>query len=222
MELENCKCIKVTKPDFLGGKLNIFKKKLYGPLLWVGFNCLKARATSRRQFTFYHSVPRNSWYWCYGSRKDERLNQSWNHPVVLNTGPLEWESNALTTRPLLLAFCKTGLKWSYLWLFDILGKLHVEEKHLLNEFFITFHLIICPCFSILLLILYFKFGSKIHKYLSCQRKHVMKEISDVNCIKPITISVSFQETYSFITRTKFQNYHRIFLSKLTIFVTIGL
>ena len=31
-----------------------FKKKLYGPLLWMGFNCLKARATSRRQFTFYH------------------------------------------------------------------------------------------------------------------------------------------------------------------------
>ena len=38
------------------------KKKLYGPfLLWMGFNCLKATATSRRQFTFYHSVPRNSW-----------------------------------------------------------------------------------------------------------------------------------------------------------------
>ena len=30
-----------------------FKKKLYGPFLWMGFNCLKARATSRRQFTFY-------------------------------------------------------------------------------------------------------------------------------------------------------------------------
>ena len=30
------------------------KKKLYGPFLWMGFNCLKARATSRRQFTFYH------------------------------------------------------------------------------------------------------------------------------------------------------------------------
>ena len=25
--------------------------KLYGPFLWIGFNCLKARATSRRQFT---------------------------------------------------------------------------------------------------------------------------------------------------------------------------
>ena len=28
----------------------------------MGFNCLKARATSRRQFTFYHLVPRNLWY----------------------------------------------------------------------------------------------------------------------------------------------------------------
>ena len=30
-----------------------FKKKLYGPFLWKGFNYLKARATSRGQFTFY-------------------------------------------------------------------------------------------------------------------------------------------------------------------------
>ena len=30
------------------------KKKLYGPYLWMGFNYLKASATSRRQFTFYH------------------------------------------------------------------------------------------------------------------------------------------------------------------------
>ena len=30
-----------------------FKKRLYGPFLWMRFNCLKARATSRRQFTFY-------------------------------------------------------------------------------------------------------------------------------------------------------------------------
>ena len=39
------------------------KKQLYGPFfLWMGFNCFKATATSRRQFTFYHSVPGNSWY----------------------------------------------------------------------------------------------------------------------------------------------------------------
>ena len=33
---------------------NFLKKKLYGPFSWMGFNCLKARATSRRQFTFYY------------------------------------------------------------------------------------------------------------------------------------------------------------------------
>ena len=75
-------------------------KKLYGPFLWMGFNCLKATATSRRQLTFYHSVPRNSWYSFYRPRKDERLSRPWSHPVVLNTGLLDWESSILTTRPL--------------------------------------------------------------------------------------------------------------------------
>ena len=37
--------------------LQVKKKQLYGPFSWMGFNCLKATATSRRQFTFYHSVP---------------------------------------------------------------------------------------------------------------------------------------------------------------------
>ena len=41
----------------------------------MGFNCLKATATS--------------------------LSRPRNHPVVLNTGLLDWESSALTTRPLL-------------------------------------------------------------------------------------------------------------------------
>ena len=62
------------------------KKQLYGPFLWMGFNCLKATATSRRQFTFYHLVPRNSWYSFYQPQKDERLRRPWSHPVVLNTG----------------------------------------------------------------------------------------------------------------------------------------
>ena len=54
------------------------KLKLYGPFLWMGFNYIKATATWRRQFTFYHSVPRNSWYAFYRSRKDERLSQPWS------------------------------------------------------------------------------------------------------------------------------------------------
>ena len=79
----------------------IKKKKLYGPFLWMGFNLLKATATSRRLFTFYHSVPRNSWYSFYWPRKDERLSRPWSHPVVLNTGPLDWQSIVLTTWPFL-------------------------------------------------------------------------------------------------------------------------
>ena len=74
---------------------------LYGPFLWMGFNCLKATATSRRQFTFYHSVPRNSWYSFYRPRKDEMLSQPWSHPVVFEHGThLDWESSTLTTWPL--------------------------------------------------------------------------------------------------------------------------
>ena len=29
------------------------------------------------------------------------MSRPWSHPVVLNKGPLDWESSALTTRPLL-------------------------------------------------------------------------------------------------------------------------
>ena len=34
--------------------INVNFKKLYGPFLWIGISCIKAKATSRRQFTFYH------------------------------------------------------------------------------------------------------------------------------------------------------------------------
>ena len=96
----------VSFPHSWSTGLTLLKKKqLYSPFfLWMGFNCLKATATSRRQFTFYHLVPRNSWYSFYRTRKDERLSRPCNNPVVFNTGPLDWESSALTTRPLLI--CK--------------------------------------------------------------------------------------------------------------------
>ena len=35
----------------------IKKTTLCCPFLWMGFNCLKARATSRRQFTFTYKFP---------------------------------------------------------------------------------------------------------------------------------------------------------------------
>ena len=49
----------------LGSANEALKKTLtLWPLFFLrmGFNCLKATATSRGQFTFYHSVPRISWY----------------------------------------------------------------------------------------------------------------------------------------------------------------
>ena len=59
------------------------------------------RATTTKQFTFCHIVPRSSWYSVDQPQKDARLNQPWRHPVLLNLGPLDLESRALTTRPLL-------------------------------------------------------------------------------------------------------------------------
>ena len=40
--------------DFSLEKGSLKKKNFMAPYLWIGFNYLKARATSRRQFTFYH------------------------------------------------------------------------------------------------------------------------------------------------------------------------
>ena len=54
------------------------------------------RATTRRQFTFYHSVPRSSWYSLNQPQNDKRLSGPLSHPMVLNWGLLNWESSALT------------------------------------------------------------------------------------------------------------------------------
>ena len=59
------------------------------------------RATSKRQFTFCYSVSRIFWYSFNWPRKIERLSQPWSHQVVLNLGPLNWQSSALTTRSLI-------------------------------------------------------------------------------------------------------------------------
>ena len=64
--------------------------KFYGPFSWMGFNYLKTyRATNRRQFTFFHSVPRNSWYSFDWPQKDERMSLPWSHPAVLKPGFLD-------------------------------------------------------------------------------------------------------------------------------------
>ena len=97
----------------------------------MGFNCLKATATSRRQSTFYHSVPRNSWYSFYRPRKGERLSRPWGHPVVLSTGLVDWESSALTTRPLLHKVIERFSEVAFKWFDFNYMKIHSGKSHIL-------------------------------------------------------------------------------------------
>ena len=42
------------------------------------------KATIRRNFIFYHLVPKSSWYLFNQPQKDGRLSWPWSHPVLLN------------------------------------------------------------------------------------------------------------------------------------------
>ena len=91
------------------------------------------RVTTRRQFTFYHSVPKNSRYPFDQPPKDERLTRPWSHTVPFNTGPLDWESSALTNRLVfvfsLLIFNESGVRYV------ILGTLKLlTMKEIINYF----------------------------------------------------------------------------------------
>ena len=62
----------------------------------MGLNCIKpTKATTSRQFTFYHSVPSTFWHWFSWPQKDERLRLPRSYPAVLNLEPLDWESSTL-------------------------------------------------------------------------------------------------------------------------------
>ena len=79
-----------TESHFLFNKK---KKSTLWPIFMDGVQLPHSfRVTSRRQFTFCHQVLRKSWYSFDWSLKDEGLSRPWSHPVVLNTGPLNWES----------------------------------------------------------------------------------------------------------------------------------
>ena len=63
-------------------------KKLYGPFLWKGFNCLKAteplRGSSLLLMTKFSEIPSTHLI------EDGRLSRPGSRPAVLNTGPLDW------------------------------------------------------------------------------------------------------------------------------------
>ena len=95
------------------------------------------RATTRRQFIFYHSVPKNSWYPFDQPQKDRRLTRPWSHTLVFNTRPLDWGSSALTNRPVfvfsLLIFNENEARYV------ILGTLTLLTiKNIINYFVFSF------------------------------------------------------------------------------------
>ena len=83
--------------------MNIFilLKKLYGLFLRMGFNCLKARATSRRQFSFYQS-PQKLLVLILPSSEEWKAESTLEPSSGFEHETLDWESSTLTSKPLTL------------------------------------------------------------------------------------------------------------------------
>ena len=76
-------------------------KKFDGRVLWIGFNCLKARATSRRQFTLYQS-PQKLLVLILPNSEEWKAESTPDLSSGFEQGPLDWESSTLKKRPLKL------------------------------------------------------------------------------------------------------------------------
>ena len=84
--------------------------KLYGPFLWMSSTASRLEPLGGHSLLFTTKFPEIPGI-CpfYRSRRDGRHSRAWSHPVVLNTGPLDWEYSALTTRPFFLLRGERGV-----------------------------------------------------------------------------------------------------------------
>ena len=64
------------------GFANFFKKALWPSFMHKVQLPQDCRATTSRQFTFYHVVPRNCCYSFKWPQKNERLSRPWSQPVA--------------------------------------------------------------------------------------------------------------------------------------------
>ena len=95
--------------------LDLKKPQLYGPFLWMTFNCLKATEPLRGgSLLFTSKFPETPGTYLIDVRRMKGCD-----PVILNTGSLDWESSALTTWPLLHKLdltCQGPINmWNTLW-----------------------------------------------------------------------------------------------------------
>ena len=93
----------------------ILKKKTLWSLFIYGFNCLKARATSRRKFNFFPQSSQKSQVPILLTLEEWMAESTLEPPSgFLSMGPLDWESSTLTNRPLLLLMQKNLLAIHFL------------------------------------------------------------------------------------------------------------
>ena len=91
--------------------LVIISYNFYMNFLWIGFNCLKAREPLQRDSLLFAMVSlRTFWYSFDRTQNDERLSPPWGQLMLLNQSPLDWESSAQTTRPLLCILAHLKIK----------------------------------------------------------------------------------------------------------------
>ena len=76
--------------------------KLYGSFLWMGFNCFKVQCWYENSVYFLPLSTQKILVliWLTLDRW-KAVIRPWSHQVVLNLGPLDWESSALINWPLL-------------------------------------------------------------------------------------------------------------------------
>ena len=72
-----------------------FNKNFMAPFYGWGSTASRLEPLQGGSLLFTTQFPEIPGISFYRPRKDERLSQPWSHPVVLNTGPLDWESSTL-------------------------------------------------------------------------------------------------------------------------------
>ena len=89
----------LNMPQFVKNKeanYLISKLKIVWPILWMGYNCLKATeppwGDSLHFATQSPGIPSTP-----GPQKNERMSWPLNHPGFFNLGLLDWEPSTLTT-----------------------------------------------------------------------------------------------------------------------------
>ena len=76
----------------------ILHEKLYGPNLWMWFNCFKATKPLRGDsLLFTNQSPGVPGPHLIDLRRMKGCGLPWSHPAVLNPELLDWETSTLTT-----------------------------------------------------------------------------------------------------------------------------